>query len=218
MNKESILLEIQSLIGEFEQLIYDKQPHSLLRDKFTDIQYLFSKTFSLIDRITGIDKYYLNETKDCIQVSKRNGGIAVQNIMQLIGQLKFIKDGLENNWITKLQYEIEGNEMLEFLNHSVNYTIKGIKIQSSVISSAIFEDTIRKIGKRHSIENKNLEQILNSLKSNNIFTSVFAGKLGYYSKVRNKALHASWDEFTLEDIQQLNSDLESLIREHIIAK
>jgi hypothetical protein len=115
MNKESILLEIQSLIGEFEQLIYDKQPHSLLRDKFTEIQYLFSKTFSLIDRITGIDKYYLNETKDCIQVSKRNGGIAVQNIMQLIGQLKFIKDGLENNWITKFDYRKETNKKINVL-------------------------------------------------------------------------------------------------------
>jgi len=106
--------------------------------------------------------------------------------------------------------------MLEFLNHSVNYVKENRKIESSIISTAIFEDTIKKIGVRNSIKNDKLEQILNGLKSVGVFQKVFTKKLKYYAALRNKALHASWDEFEIDDVKQLNSDLEDLIRNYIM--
>lgn len=216
MNTEKINSELQEIIFELEKLIQDKSIHSLIMENIGDAQYLLSKTYAFVDKITGIDKYYLREVSNSIQNSKRQGGIAVQNIQQLIGQLKFIKDGLEKNWIVKLQYEIIGNEMLEFLNHSIIYVENSQKIESSIISTAIFEDTIRKIGARNNIDNDNIEQILNGLKSLGVFEKVFVQKMKYYSAIRNKALHASWGEFELNDIKQLNTDLENLIREYII--
>lgn len=217
MQKEQFISELNYIILELEDLISD-ETLGLIKGNIGEAQYLLSKTYSFVDKITGINKHHLKEVSQCIQASKRNGGIAVQNIQQLIGQLKFIKDGLSKRWIVKLQYEIVGNEMLEFLNHSIDFVADGRKIESSIISTAIFEDTIRKIGKKHFVENKNLEQVLNGLKGKGIFPKVFVQKMKYYAAVRNKALHASWSEFELDDVEQLNSDLENLINKYLIEK
>lgn len=216
MDKEAIKSEVEKIIDELKKLTHGRSVHDLIKEEVGESQYLLSKTFALIDKITGINKYHLTEISNCIQNSKRQGGIAVQNLQQLIGQLMFIKDGLENNWITKLQYEIEGNEMLEFLNHSIRYCEENRKIEGSIISSAIFEDTIRKIGKKNDIENRSLEQVLNGLKATGVFSKVFVEKLKYYLAVRNRSLHASWHEFEIDDIKQLNLDLENLIKDYII--
>jgi uncharacterized protein YutE (UPF0331/DUF86 family) len=177
---------------------------------------LLSKIINFVDKISGIDRYYYNEAFSIIQNSKRNGGYCVMNIQQLIGHLKFIKDGLENNWLIKIRDEISGNEMINFLNYAYGFIKEGKKVESSIISTALLEDTVRKIGKKFLVEHKDLEQVINGLKRENIISKTDSNKWKYYSGLRNSALHANWDEFELDDIEKLTNDLRIIIDELII--
>jgi len=97
MNKEQITSEIRDRIEELRKLTEGMHIMALITKEVEETQYLLSKTFASIDKITGINQHYLREVEHCIRCSKRNVGIAVENIKQLIGQLRFIKDAIEND-------------------------------------------------------------------------------------------------------------------------
>jgi hypothetical protein len=216
-NNSDIISELNNLIVEINGFVSESESRSFIDNRRgIDFQYLLSKLINFVNKISGIDTYYYDETFNIIQQSKRNGGYAIINIRQLIGHLKFLKDGLENNWLYKIRDEISGNEMINFLNYSDRFIKEGKKIESSIITTALLEDTIRKIGKKYLIEHKELEQVINGLKSENIISKTESNKWKYYSGLRNSALHANWDEFKLDDIEKLTNDLKVIIHEFLI--
>jgi uncharacterized protein YutE (UPF0331/DUF86 family) len=89
-------------------------------------------------------------------------------------------------------------------------------MEASVIASAIFEDTLRRIASRHRLgDAENSESRINALKSAGVLSSPEAKKLKYYAGLRNAALHASWEEFQLDDITDLIKGIRKLTRDHL---
>jgi len=215
-DNSKIVGDLGNLISEIYEFISDKEYYQFIdRNKSAEFQYLLSKLVAFIDKISGVDKYYYKEAFTIIQSSKRNGGYYVMNIQQLVGHLKFLKDGLENNWLARIRNEISGNEMINFLNYAQNFIKDGKKIESSIIATALFEDSIRKIGKNCMIEHKDLEQIINRLKKENIISKTDSKKWKYYAGLRNSALHANWSEFGIDDVEKLITDLIEIIDEFL---
>jgi len=60
-----------------------------------------------------------------------------------------------------------------------------------------------------------LDSIINALKSKGIISSTEAKEFKYFSQIRNASLHASWDEFKLDDVNKLIQGNEILFRDYL---
>lgn len=58
---------------------------------------------------------------------------------------------------------------------------------------------------------KSLETIIDELTKKNICTPVKAKRIKGYSAIRNKALHAQWNDFDIRDIGELIKGTRELI-------
>lgn len=92
------------------------------------------------------------------------------------------------------------------------------KIESSVLASIVFEDTLRKISEKYNAANSNesIEVIIDNLTKENAWNSVKAKRLKAYAAVRNKALHANWDEFELRDVGELIKVVRELLENNLM--
>lgn len=215
MNKENVIKELEKLIEKAEKFIVNKEFQQFVdHDKSVDIQYYFSQVVTFIDSITGIDRHFYNEAKMCINASKRQGGICVMNIANLIGHLKFLRDAIKNDWLVKIEQQVRGNDFFNFLLQARKYLAEGKKMEASVISSSIFESIVRQLGYRNSISHRDLEQVINGLKANGCITKSQSAQFKYFSTIRNSALHAKWTDFQDADIEKLNEGIEEIIQEN----
>jgi hypothetical protein len=105
----------------------------------------------------------------------------------------------------------------DFLDHAEVYHKGNKKIEASVLSSAVLEDTIKKICKKHKMEtaNKSLEPLIDALIEGSVFTPVKGKRVKGFSAVRNYALHAEWDKFDINDVGSLIKGLRELIADYL---
>ena len=113
-----------------------------------------------------------------------------------------------------MRNELSAEDFSEFLSHARYYHGEGKKVEAAVIASAIFEDTIKRLGRAHGLTDlTKLEGTINALKATGAFSSVEAKRLKYFAGIRNSALHASWDEFDLAAVGDLIAGVEHLIKD-----
>ncbi|MDO8812503.1 MAG: hypothetical protein Q7J38_10825 [Gallionella sp.] len=91
----------------------------------------------------------------------------------------------------------------DFLDHADAYLRNKCKNEAGVIAGVVFEDTVRRICRKHAIAEKgqNLDALISVLASRNELTAVKAKRARAAADVRTKATHAQWAEFELSDVQ-----------------
>lgn len=91
----------------------------------------------------------------------------------------------------------------DFLEHAVSYLSQKKKNEAGVISGVVFEDTLRRICRMHSIVEKDvqLNTLISALSSKGELTPIKAKRARAAAHVRTKATHAQWDEFELADVK-----------------
>lgn len=60
-----------------------------------------------------------------------------------------------------------------------------------------------------------MEPLIESIINADIFTSVKGKRVKAYSGIRNKALHAEWDEFDIRDIGEMIKGIRELIENYL---
>jgi hypothetical protein len=211
--KNEYLQRIQKLLKVPDSFKYDLL---LSIESSADCQYWFSSIMTMIQSITDIDDYFYNEALHIIKNSKRQGGISPNEIEMMKGFLRQIYDAIDNNLLLKIKNKITVQDFSDFLEHAKDYAKDNKKIEASIIASAIFEDTIKKIALKNGISIiEKLDSLINALKTKGIISTTEAKKFKYFSGVRNSALHASWDEFTIQDINNLITGDEILFKDYL---
>lgn len=91
----------------------------------------------------------------------------------------------------------------DFLDHAAAYIDQRRKNESGTIAGVVFEDTVRRICRKHSIvENgQPLDQLISALAKCGQLTAVKAKRARAAAAVRTQATHAQWAEFELADVQ-----------------
>ena len=91
----------------------------------------------------------------------------------------------------------------DFLDHAEAYFRDGRKNEAGAISGVVFEDTVRRVCRKHSITEKGqqLDQLISALAAQGELTAVKAKRARAAAAVRTKATHAQWAEFELADVQ-----------------
>lgn len=184
--------------------------------KTASCEYWFNKIMTLVQQITAIDSFFYNEAQRIIEGSKRQGGIFCNNVQMMFGFLRHLHEAIDKDQLTKIENEITAADFNNFLEHAIYYCDRNKKVESSVIASAILEDSIKKVAIRNGItKTSKLDSTISALQTNNVISSLQAKKLRYYAGIRNKALHADWDEFALDDVKDLIQGISKLIENYL---
>ena len=185
-------------------------------ESIADCQYWFSHIVTLIQEITSIDTYFYEEAVGIIRGSKRQGGVCWQEIEMMKGFLQQLHDAIDGDLLLKVKDEITAQDFNNFLEHAKHYCDINKKMEASVIISAIFEDSIKKVAIKNGIDQINsLDSAINYLKSNGAISAVEAKKFKYFAGLRNSALHAAWDEFELKDISAFIDGTATIVNEYL---
>lgn len=209
---KELLLEI---IKDFETIEFRERSVFVAPNSVLDCQLLFSRSANLIENITSRDSFYFREAERIIMGSKRQGGIIKNEIQMLIGHLSALLTDLENGLLANIEYTISANSFLDFFEHARHYLHQNKKMEASVIASSVFEDTIRKIGRKNELEFPKLDRLIDELKKAEVINSTEMKKFKFFAGIRNEAMHANWDSITIDDIKDLIKGVEQSIEKYL---
>lgn len=91
----------------------------------------------------------------------------------------------------------------DFLDHADAYLKDERKNEAGVIAGVVFEDTLRRLCRKHDIVEKDakLDTLISTLSNLGELSPVKAKRARVAAHVRTKASHAQWNEFMPEDVQ-----------------
>jgi uncharacterized protein YutE (UPF0331/DUF86 family) len=123
-------------------------------------------------------------------------------IQKLLGLLDSVLEEIQRGLLRKAEYIFIASTFDDFLDHASEYHKANKKIGSSVLASAVFEDSVRKLSAKNALKESGvaLDALIADLVKMGVLTAVKAKKIKGYSAIRNKALHAQWDDFDIRDV------------------
>ncbi|MDN5088017.1 hypothetical protein [Aliarcobacter butzleri] len=186
-------------------------------DLTQEVQKWISSSVNIISIVVPASSYFNKECERIISDEHYKDSIPTHIVKRLSGLLEALCDEIESGFFKQLEYILTASTFDDFLDHAEHFHKGGKKMESAVLSSIVFEDTIRKIAKKNEVEESgnDLETIINDLTNVNIFTQVKAKRYKSNAAIRNKALHAQWEEFDLKDIGMLIKCGRELIEDYL---
>jgi hypothetical protein len=186
--------------------MHEGRPQYWFRDELlADLQGWMASVANLLRILATPDTYFLQECERILTDEKLRHGVSFHVVQKLVGLLASLLEEIEHGLLRKAEYIFVASTFDEFLDHAAEYHRGGKKLESSVLVSAVFEDAIRKLATKSDIAQAgvSLDAIIDALVRTNVFTLVKGKRLKGYAALRNKALHAQWDEFDLRDVGQM---------------
>lgn len=119
----------------------------------------------------------------------------------LANLLSDVKDGLISSVVQNAKFEIFD----DLLDQAEEYLKRSHLPGAAVLASAAFEDVVRQLRKTHdaATPDARIDQIISDLEKCGAITVVVAKRCRAAAGIRNKALHAKWDEVTLDDVRSV---------------
>jgi hypothetical protein len=144
------------------------------------------------------------------------GNILLQHVASIGEILRSLSLDIRTGLLGKLDDQIRAETFDDLLDHAVAYQDEGRKQGAGIIAGVVFEDTVRRICRKHGeAGDKDLEQLINFLKARNLITALQSKNAKFCAGVRNMAAHAKWDEFTLENVAETIRFIRELLRTHL---
>jgi hypothetical protein len=158
--------------------------------------------------------------KQADNVSKRETGYTIHHdVNELKSLLKFLLKDIEAGLLISIADRASAETFDDFLEHAVAYLNENRKEQAGVIAGVVFEDSLRRICRKHEIEDKNisLDDLISALTKIGVLTATKAKRARVAAHVRTKATHAQWNEFDISDISPSINFTRELIRQELNA-
>lgn len=182
-----------------------------------DLQKWVASVITLINFATSSDSYYYQETKRIANSKDTKRNISFNAVQKLTGLISSFKEELAHGFLQNFEFKIISLTFDDFLDHAADFHSANKKIESSILVSIVFEDTIRKLAAKNSVdeEGKSIEDIINDLTKVSVFSGVESKRLKSYATLRNYALHAHWDKFNIKDVGLMIKGTKDLIKSHL---
>jgi len=182
-------------------------------EQIASCQKWISSTINLIRLVDYTDGTFSSECARLQSDDDSKTGIACRNMQKLHGLLAATRDEWQRGLLRKIESIIVAEAFDDFLDHASFYHKGNKKIESSILASAVLEDTVKRIARKNAIETKgiSMEPLIYELVKHSVFTPVKAKRVKGFSGVRNHALHAEWDEFDIRDVGELINGTRELI-------
>lgn len=129
--------------------------------------------------------------------------------MDSVGRVTAILERLISDLDADLIFSIENRTRAavfeDFLDDAKSFVKANDHREAGVLSSAVFEDAIRSVARKNGIAEEGIktDQIITELTNKGVLSAVKAKRARSSAGIRNKAMHAKWDEFDLDDVNSL---------------
>lgn len=137
--------------------------------------------------------------------------------VRMHGILINVYEDWQTGLLRQFEYIVSAENFDQFLQHAEQYHRGGKHMESGVLVSTVFEDSLKKVAKRNGIDPAGLssQEVIDRLRDADVITPVHARRLEESAALRNKALHAEWNEFDLRDVGSVLRTVNDLIQQHL---
>lgn len=144
---------------------------------------------------------YSERAKALLSHRDLGSGVPAHCVEQMVAVLSALYVDWNKGLVRQIEYLISAENFDAFLDHAEKYHKAGLHRESGVLVSSVFEDTIRKLAKKHGLDsNGEVDALIDQLVDREAVTPVAGRRHKAVAALRNKALHAKWDEFDLKDV------------------
>jgi uncharacterized protein YutE (UPF0331/DUF86 family) len=153
-----------------------------------------------------------------LAASHAKAGYVVNNLVgQATGILRRLSEDIDNGLITSITIAASAEVLDDLLDQAKEYHKRGNKEGAAILATVIFEDSVRRLARASEISDAGTkaDQIISELDKRDVITGVMAKRCRVAAGVRNHALHAQWDELSLEDVGDVIRLTHQLLTEHL---
>jgi hypothetical protein len=134
----------------------------------------------------------------------------------LEGYLYNLKSEIESGLVASVLKQTSGQVLGDFVSLAKEFASAGNKDTSAVLAAAALEDALKRFATLQGldVEAKDMAQVANALKANHFLKGPQAPLVESFIKLRNKALHAEWDKFSIEEVKSLIAFVDEFLLTH----
>lgn len=138
---------------------------------------------------------------------------AINDVGEFAAILSNLTRDIERGLLSSIADKARAETFDDFLDHGRDYLKQRRKLEAGVICGVVFEDTLRRICRKHGIEERDikLDALIIELTKIDVLSAVKAKRARVAAHVRTKATHAQWDEFELTDVSATIDIIQELI-------
>jgi hypothetical protein len=129
--------------------------------------------------------------------------------------LRVLKTDLDAGLVNALSNTIRGEVYEDLLKHAEAYHKAGKKEGSGVLGGVVFEDTVRRIASFNQVTDRDIEQIIITLRKNGVLNEAMELRCRAAAGVRTHATHADWGKFDLPAVGAAIKVTRELIQTHL---
>jgi hypothetical protein len=204
-NRFKELIERGKTLSSRARFVLATQHHYFGSESMAELQAWIASVANLFSIIATPNTYFHQECGRILQDEGLREGVPYHVIQKLRGLLDSVLEEIQKGLLRKAEYIFVASTFDDFLDHAEEYHKAGKKMESSVLVSAVFENSVRKLCTKSAVKESGvaLDALIDALVKVNVLTTVKAKRIKGYSAVRNKALHAQWDDFDIRDVGEM---------------
>lgn len=178
-----------------------------------ELQAWIASSANLFRLVATPDTYFFQEATRIVEDKSLADGIPYKSVQKLIGLLQALLEEMKHGLMRKAEYIFVASTFDDFLDHAAGFHKNGKKVESAVLASVVFEDSIRRFASKMQIEQagRALEILIDDLVKAGAITPVKGKRWKSYAGVRNSALHAQWDAIDLSDIGSMIKGVKEIV-------
>lgn len=182
-----------------------------------DIQSWILSTNNIVTLLVNAESHYFKECAKVTESEDLNSGVPFWAVQKLTGLLKSLKEEISLGFLKKIEYMVFATAFDDFLDHAEQFHKGGQLMESGVLASIVFEDSVRKIAEKNGIVQGgvSMDDLIDLLSKKEVITPVKAKRYKGLAGIRNQALHAQWDELDLRDIGSIIKGTKEIIETYL---
>jgi hypothetical protein len=138
-------------------------------------------------------------------------------LQKALGILIAAKDDYENGYLFDTRMLIEAEVFDDFLEQAEHLFDSKYYGPSAVIAGSVLEDGLRKLCQRQGIPlspRPKLDSMNSELAKAGLYNTLVQKRITAIADIRNKAAHGKWSEFTKDDVQQMITQVRSIMESY----
>ncbi len=134
-------------------------------------------------------------------------------IWQATGIMKAAAEDYSQGFSIDLRTAVSGEIFQDFVALAKRVLAEGNKDVAAVLASAALEDTLKRYAEKQglNIDDKDLAEIVNTLKSQGLVGGTLKNSLAAMVKIRNCAMHADWSKISEPEVSSLTAFVEQFL-------
>ncbi len=215
--QEHVLKRIEELVASGTVTMRSQSKGEYWMRDIVAAQTWMASAANAIQQVAPVGSFFREELQRLMANDQLKGGIPGTVVEKLLGVLHSVHLEARAGLLMRLEDQVVATAFDDFLDHAAEYHKSGKLKEAAVLSSAVLEDTIKRIAIKNQVDptSISLDPLIDELAKRSVFSPVKTKRIKSFVGVRNHALHAEWDKLDLRDVGAQIAGVRELLDEHL---